>query len=171
MHFHPAHPCSSCWRPPAIPQHAAVIVYNSFLPTRGRDTLLWSACVSSTPCSISHKWEKRFYPPHYFASVWDGPAASTQLPLYESQTLIPKLTFLCQFSPLLLAFWCPNWNFVPRDLGANPWVAGGKRAGKNLLSSPLHSRRWKPGPRAIGCFLPGVLRTPWFSSSALRDTP
>lgn len=58
-----------------------------------------SACVSSTPCPSTHAGEERFCSRHFSAGVRDGPEASPHLPV-ESQSPIPQLTFLRQFSPL-----------------------------------------------------------------------
>ena len=90
--------------------------------------------------------------------------------LSESHTQIPKLTFLCWFLSLLLGFWCPRWNFVPWALEAQVQIRGWL-VGKETADPPsrqLLSQRWRPGPRAIECFLQGFLEPSWFFFSALR---
>lgn len=125
--------------------------------------------VSGLPPQLSQVGEE-ILSPALFCRVWDGPAASTQL-AFESQTLIPKLTFLGQFSSLPLGFWCPSWNLLLRTLGAHPWLTVGKWAGReHPLSRPLPSRRWQPGPRAIDCFLRAVLEAPGPLFCSQRDS-
>ena len=132
MHFHQA---PVPWRVPFLLARCRLLGTNCFSSAHqglwfiinlrllgGKDTILWPACVSSTPCRISHMWEGRFHPPFFCKSLL------AQGLLFESHAVIPKLTVLCQFSPLLLGFLCPRWNFVTHALEAqvqiHRWLVG-----------------------------------------------
>lgn len=138
---------------------------------------MWPACVPSTLCPISlpthtappHTGGRGGTIPPFLQEFGMGLKPAHNL-LFESHTQIPKLTFLCWFLSLLLGFWCPRWNFVPWALEAQVQTQGWL-VGKEMTdppSRPLLSWRWRPGPRAIDCFLQGLLEPSWFFFSALR---
>lgn len=180
MHFHQAR---VPWRVPFLLARCRLLGTNCFSSADqglwfiinlcllgGEDTILWPACVSSTPCPISHMWEGKFHPPFF------GKSLLARGLLFESHALIPKLTFLCQFPPLLLdscvqggtlshmlwrlrckstdGWWGKGWPHLPSRTYERR-----KPSSFTEVETRAQSHWWLPS---------GHFRAPWFSFSALR---
>lgn len=120
------------------------LVYNTVSAHLEKNTFLWPACALSTPAPPLTCGRREFVPCTVLQGVGTGLPLARSFPV-ESQTLIPKLTFLCHFSPLPLGFWCP----ILHALGANPWVTGGKRARKTSCPALFFHGDGLQGPEPL----------------------